>query len=139
MEATFEFAVNGFNIEFAIGLVMDDHPIPGGLFVDILTEKYKLIHKHIQEAKDCLMMVASVTNTVATIKFYDWNLEDSQLLMVTVSNLPDLEDQLYRLWIEVHGLLKVYKVDNHAAELCSIDTYYHELEYDKMVQADLLF
>ena len=47
MEATFEFAVNGFNMEFAIGLVMDGHPIPGGLFVDILTEKCKLIHKHI--------------------------------------------------------------------------------------------
>ena len=92
MEAAFEFAVNGFNMEFAIGLVMDDCPIPGGLFVDILTEKCKLIHKHSQEAKDCLMMVASVTNTVATIKFYDRNFEDSQLLMVTVSNLPDLED-----------------------------------------------
>ena len=47
MEAAFEFAVNRFNMEFVIGLVMDDHPIPGGLFVDILTEKCKLIHKHI--------------------------------------------------------------------------------------------
>ena len=101
MEAAFEFAVNGFLMEFTIGLVMDRHLIPGGFFVDILTEKCKLIHKHIKEAKDCLMMVASVTNTVATIKFYDKNLEDSQLLMVTVSNLPDLEDQLYHLWIEV--------------------------------------
>ena len=73
---------------------MDDRPIPEGLFVDILTEKCKLIHQHIQEPKDCLMMVVNVTNTVATIKFYNWNLEDSQLLMVTVSNLPDLEDQL---------------------------------------------
>ena len=139
MEATFEFAVNGFLMEFAIGLGMDGHPIPGGLFVDILTEKCKLIHKCIQEAKDCLMMVATVTNTVATIKFYDRNLEDSQLLMVTVSNLPDLEDQLYHLCIEVHGLLKIYTCrQDHAVELCSIDTYYHELEYDKMVQADLL-
>ena len=138
MEATFDFAVNSLNMEFVIGHMMDDHPIPGGLFVDILTEKCQLIHKHIQKAKDCLMMVVNVTNTVATIKVFDRNLEDSQLLMVTVSNLPDLEDQLYRLWIEVHGLLKVYKVDDHDAELCIIDTYYHELEYDKMVQANLL-
>ena len=83
-------------------------------------------------------MVASVTNTVATIKFYDKNLEDSQLLMVTVSNLPDLEDQLYHLWIEVHGLLKVYSINDHAVELHSIDTYYHELEFDEMVQEDLM-
>ena len=58
--------------------------------------------------------------------------------MVTVSNLPDLEDQLYHLWIEMHGLLKVYSVDDHAAELRSIDTYYHDLEYDEMVQEDLM-
>ena len=121
-----------------MGLMMDGHNIPRGLFVDILTEKCQLIHKYIWEAKDCLMMVANVTNMVATIKFFDRNLEDSQLIMVTISNLPNLEDQLYRLWIEVHGLLKDYAVDDHAAELCSIDTYYSELEYDEMVQADLL-
>ena len=105
MEAVFEFAVNGFNMEFAIGHIMDGHNIPGGLFVDILMEKCQLIHKHIREAKDCLMMVANVTNTVATIQFFNWDLEDSQLIMVTISNLPDLEDQLYWLWIEVCGLL----------------------------------
>ena len=58
--------------------------------------------------------------------------------MVTISNLPDLEDQLYRLWIEVHGLLRDYSIDDHAAELRSMDIYYSELEYDEMVQADLL-
>ena len=86
--------------------MLDGCDIPNGLFVDILTKKCQLIHKHICKAKDNLMMVANVTNTVATIKFFDRELEDSQLLMVTISNLPDLEDQLYQLWIEVHGLLK---------------------------------
>ena len=138
METAFKFAVNGFLMEFAIGLVMDNHPIPGGLFMDILMEKCRLIHKHLKEAKDCLIMMANVTNTMAAIKFFDKNLEDSQILMVTVSYLPDLEDQLYHLWIEVHGLLKIYAVDDHAAELCSIDTYYHELELDEMMQEDLL-
>ena len=116
----------------------DGHNIPGGLFVDILTKKCQLIHKHIHEAKDYLMMVASVTNTKATIKFFDRELEDSQLLHITLSNLPDLEDQLYQLWIEVCGLLRDYTIDDHAAELCSIDTYYSTLEYEEMVQADLL-
>ena len=46
-------------------------------FVDILTEKCQLIHKHIREAKDNLMMVTNITNTVATIKFFDKELEDS--------------------------------------------------------------
>ena len=138
MDAAFEFAVNGLNMEFAFRLMTDGRDIPSGLFVDILTEKCQLIHKHICKAKDNLMMVANVTNTVATIKFFDRELEDSQLVMVTISNLPDLEDQLYRLWIEVHGLLQSYTIDDHAAELRSIDTYYSTLEYDEMVQADLL-
>ena len=138
MDAAFEFAVNSLNMEFALGHMIEGHDIPGGLFVDILTEKCQLIHKHIQEAKDYLMMVVNVTNTVATIKFYDRNLDDSQLLYVTISNSPDLEDQLYCLWIEVWGLLQDYSIDDHAAKLRSIDTYYSELEYDKMVQADLL-
>ena len=85
------------------------------------------------------MMVANITNIVATIKFFNKELEDSQLVMVTVSNLPNLEDQLYHLWIEVHGLLKDYSIDNHAAELHSIDKYYHDLEYNEMLQADFLF
>ena len=126
-------------MEFAFRLMLDGCDVPNGLFVDILTEKCQLIHKHIREAKDCLMMVANITNTVATIKFFDRELEDSQLIMVTISNLPDLEDQLYQLWIEVRGLLKDYSIDDHAAELHSIDKYYSELEYNEMVQADFLF
>ena len=138
MDAAFEFAVNGLNMGFAMGRMMEGHDTPGRLFADILTEKCQLIHKHIREAKDCLLMVANVTNMVATIKFYDRNLDDSQLLYVTISNLPDLEDQLYHLWIEVQGLLQCYNIDDHDAELYSIDIYYSELEYDEMVQADLL-
>ena len=101
MDAAFKFAVNGLNMEFTIHLVADSRGIPGGLFVDILTEKCQLIHKHIKASKDCLLMVANVNNTVATIKLFDRNLEDSQLLYCTISNHSDLEDQLYRLWIEV--------------------------------------
>ena len=93
MDATFEFAVNGPNIEFAFNLMKDGCTVPAGFFIDILMEKCQLINKHIHESKDCLMMMASITNTMASIKFYDRNLEDSQLLHVTLSNLPDLEDQ----------------------------------------------
>ena len=61
---------------------------------------------------------------MATIKIFDKNLVDSQLLHCTISNLSDLEEQLYCLWIEVHGILKDYAVDDHSAELQNIDTYY---------------
>ena len=101
MDAAFEFSVNGLNMEFAINLAMDGHSIPDSLFVDILTEKCQLLHQHIKSSKDCLMLVANIECTMATIKLFDKNLMDSQLLHITISNLWDLEEQLYRLWIEV--------------------------------------
>ena len=138
MEAAFKFSVNGLNMEFAINLVMNGHIFPGGLFVDILTEKCQLIHKHIKASKDCLLMVANINNTIATIKLFDKDLEDSQLLHCTISNHVDLEEQLYRLWREVRGILRDYNIDDHAMELQNIDTYYSSLEYEEMMCACLL-
>ena len=138
MEAAFEFSVNGLNMEFAINLIMNGHSIPDDLFVNILTEKCQLIHKHIKSSKDCLLLVANINRMVATIKLFDRNLEDSQLLHCTISNHCDLEEQLYRLWIEVHSILKDYAVDDHSVELRNIDTYYSSLEYEDMMHACLL-
>ena len=139
MEAAFEFAINGPNMEFALYLLRDGHTVPAGLFIDILTEKCQLINKHLCRVTDHLVIMASVTNTTASIKFYDINLEeDSQLLHVTLSNLPDLEDQLIHLWTEVHDLLRYYHIDDHAAELASIDVFYHDLEYEELLQANFM-
>ena len=75
---------------------------------------------------------------MATIKIFDKNLIDSKLLHCTISNLHDLEEQLYRLWIEVHGILRDYAVNDHSAELQNIDSYYSSLEYEEMMCACLL-
>ena len=138
MEAAFEFSVNGLNIEFAINLIMNGCSIPDGIFVDILTKKCQLIHKHIKSSKDCILMVANINCTVDTIKLLDRNLEDSQLLHCTITNHSDLEKQLYRLWIEVCSILKDYAVDDHSAECRTIDTYYSSLEYEDMMCVCLL-
>ena len=43
---------------------------------------------------------------MATVKIFDnYATTNSQMLHVTISNLWDLEDQLYRLWIEVNGVI----------------------------------
>ena len=138
MDAAFEFSVNGLNMEFAIHLVRDGHSIPNGLFVDILTEKCQLLHQHIRSFKDCLMLVANIGSTMATIKLFDKNLIDSQLLHCTISNLWDLEDQLYCLWIEVCGILKDYAIDDHSEELRNIDEYYSSTAYEDMMHTCLL-
>ena len=87
MDAAFEFSVNGLNMEFAIDLAADGHSIPDLLFIDILTEKCQLLHQHVKSSKDCLMLVVNIGCTMATIKLFDKNLMDSQLLHFTVSNL----------------------------------------------------
>ena len=138
MNAAFEFLVNRLNMEFAIHLIEDGCSIPDGLFVDILTEKCQLLHHYIKSSRNCLMLVANISTKMATIKLFDKNLMDSQLLHCTISNLWDLEEQLYCLWIEMHGVLKDYAVDDHSAKLKHIDTYYSSLEYENMMHACLL-
>ena len=108
-------------MEFASNPIADDCDVPNKLFIDILTENCQLIHQHIKASKDCLMMVANISNTVATIKLFDRDLEDSQLLYLTISNHTDLEEQLYCLWIEVQGILRDYSIDNHTATLHHLD------------------
>ena len=80
-------------MEFAINLARDGHSILDGLFVDILTEKCQLLHQHIKSSKDCLMLVANIGHMMATIKLFNKNLMDSQLLHCIISNLWDLEEQ----------------------------------------------
>ena len=89
MDAAFKFSFNGLNMEFAIHLAAEGHSIPDGLFIDILTEKCQLLHQHIKFSKDCLMLVANIGRSMATIKHFDKNLMDSQLLHFTISNLWD--------------------------------------------------
>ena len=63
---------------------------------------------------------------------------DSQLLHFTVSTLWDLEEQLYRLWIEVCGVLKDYAVNDPLLELSNIMDYYSSTTYYDMMSACLL-
>ena len=138
MEAAYEFALNGPNMEFALNRIREGHSVPAGLFIDIMTEKCQLMNTHLCTTREYLVIVASVTNMTASIKFHDMYLEDSELRHVTLSNLPDLEDQLIYLWTEMHDVLRYYHIDDHAAELASIDTFYHELAYNEMLQANFM-
>ena len=138
MEAAFEFAVNGLNMEFILSRIREGHLVPTRLFIDIMTEKCQLLNKHLCTTRDYLMIMASITDTKASIQFHDIYLANSELRRVTLSNLPDLEDQLIYLWTEMRNLLYYYHIDNHEAELVTIDTFYSDLAYDDMVQANFM-
>ena len=79
IDAAFEFAVNGDNMEFAADLIRTGHTVPAALFIDILMEKCQLINRHLHNTRDYLVIMASVTNTTASIKFHDTYLEDSEI------------------------------------------------------------
>ena len=53
-----------------------------------------------------LSLTANIGENSVIIKMYNnYATVNSQLLHVTISNLWDLETQLWRLWIEVNGVI----------------------------------
>ena len=138
IDAAFELAVNGDNMEFAMDHIRTGCTVPAALFIEILTEKFQLINRHLRTTREYLVITASITSTAASITFHDTYLEDSEICCVTLSNLPDLEDQFIHLWTEVCDILRYYHVDDHNAELASIDTYYSNLTYKQLIQANFM-
>ena len=138
MDAACKFAVHGPNMESTLPLLGNGHSLPATLFINIITEKFQLINKHLRSTRDYFTITASVTNTKASIKFHDINFEDSELRQVILTNHPDLEDQLIYLWTEMCDLLRYYHINDHDMELVSIDTFYSDLEYDLMLQANFM-
>ena len=73
-----------------------------------MIEKTQMLHNHLKHLDLGLALVANIGRNMATIKLYDTFVEDSLKLHFTISNLWDIEDQLYRLWIEVNGVIRSY-------------------------------
>ena len=139
MDATYEFALSGELMDFALGLINHKRKVPAALFIDILTEKCQLISQYLRSTRDCLVLVANLSNDQVSIKFHDTHYEISKMKHITLTNQLDLDDQLIYLWTEVRDLMRYFHIDDHHAELSSIDTFYHELEYNQMVAADFNF
>ena len=138
MVAKIKFAMNGPNMKSAVNQLSGGHSIPAALFINLMTEKFQLINKHLRSTRTYLMITATVNSTKASIKFHDIYFEDSELCHMILSNQPDIKDQLIYLWTEMQDLLRYYHIDNHDAELVSINTFYSDLEYDALVQANFM-
>ena len=105
MDPAIQFLIEGDNMAFATELAVDGKDIPQGLFLDIMIKKTQMLHNHLKHLDLRLALVANIGGNMATIKLYDTFVEDSLKLHFTISNLWDIEDQLYRLWIEVNGVV----------------------------------
>ena len=83
-----------------------DEKLPETFFVKTLTEKANILKKHLKDMKSSLVICANIGPNMATFKLYNTKEDDSLKLHYTVSNLGDLEDQLYQLWVQLNYLLK---------------------------------
>ena len=100
------FALEGLNMVFAAELNRDGKPLPKLLFIDIMVEKTQRRIEHINHHHLGLSLTANIGENSAVIRMYDnYATINSQLLHITISNLLDLENQLWRLYIEVNGII----------------------------------
>ena len=105
MDATIQFSLEGDNMAFAAELAEDGKNKPQALFLDIMIEKTQMLHHHLKHLDLGLALVVNIGRHMAKIKLYDSLVEVSLKLHFTISNLWVIEDQLYRLWIEVNGVV----------------------------------
>ena len=81
--------------------------MPEILFVQLLTDKANMLKKHLKDTKTDLRLCTNIGPNMATIKLYNIK-EDSQKLHVTISNLGDIDEQLFQLWAQLNYILKEY-------------------------------
>ena len=66
-------------------------------FVQLLTDKANMLKKHLKDTQSSLVMCANMGLDVAIFKLYNTLEEDSLKFQCTITNLGDLEKQLYKL------------------------------------------
>ena len=102
-----QFAMEGLNMAFTTKLHREGKPLPKLLFINVMAEKTQKLIDHIKQHKLGLLLTANIGENVATVKMYDsYATMNSQLLHITISNLWDLENQLFHLWVEENSVLQ---------------------------------
>ena len=65
-----------------------------------------MIRKYLKDMGNPLVFSTHIGPNMVTFKFYSHQEEDSLKLHFTFSNLGDLQDQLYFLWVQLNYILK---------------------------------
>ena len=108
LNPTNQFAMGGLNMSFAAEFTHEGKPLLKMLFVDVMMEKTQMLINHLKHLHLGLSLTANISENIATVKLYDNYAINSLLLHVTISNLWDIKDQLFRLWIEVNDIIHDY-------------------------------
>ena len=100
------FAMGGLPMHFANILIANGHQVPQTLFLDVMVEKTQILMKHVNNHHLGLCLTANIGLNSAVICVYDnFTTVNIQMLQVTISNMPNLETQLFQLYVEVTATL----------------------------------
>ena len=100
------FAMGGMPMNFARILLKKGHSLPKHLFLDVMVKKTQILINFIKNHHLGLCLTANIGGNTAVVQVYDnFATINTQLLQVTISNLPDLENQLFQLYTEIHGIV----------------------------------
>ena len=103
-----------------------------------MLEKCRLVNHHFANTRDHLKLAANVTDTAATITFYNNHIEDSKIKTVIISNTPNLETQLVHLWRDVQRILKYFNEEDRIAEMASLNLIIIIISLNKIGQKYIL-
>ena len=81
-----------------------DDRLPVKFFKETMTEKAEMIDKYLKEAGSTLIFTTYIGPNSVTFRFYS-SKDDTLKLQYTFSNLGDLPDQLYYLWLQLKYVL----------------------------------
>ena len=100
------FAMGGIPMHLANILIADEKPVPQQLFLDVMVEKMQILVEHVNNHHLGLCLTTNIGNNSAVIWVYDnYSNVNTQMLQVTILNLPNLESQLFQLYVDVTAIL----------------------------------
>ena len=100
------FAMGGLPMHLTRVLLMEGKSLPKELFLEVMVEKTQILIEFIKNHHIGLCLTANIGGNTAVIRVYDnFATVNTQVLQMTISNLPDLENQLFQLYMEIHGIV----------------------------------
>ena len=101
------FAMGGLPMHFTNILITEGKQVPQTLFMDLMVEKTQILIEHVNNHHLGLCLMANIGNNSAVICVYDnFATVNTQMLQVTILNLPYIKTQLFQLYVEVTAILQ---------------------------------